>query len=384
MSQPPGFEDPLRPDAVCKLQKSLYGLKQAPRQWFQKLSTVLQSNGFRCSRSDPSLFIFTKLHTRIYILIYVDDIIITGNDQQHIQTILAELRSAFALKQLGQISLFLGIQVTRSNKGFFLSQAHYAQKLLEDAGLSTCKPAPTPIAPASKHQLPNSQPFQDAFLYRRLAGALQYLSITRPDIAFAVNQVCQQMQTPTDHDFQQLKRILRYVKGTISYGLPIIAGDTNLRTFANADWASDTTDRKSISGFCTFMGPNLISWSVKKQITVAKSSTKAEYLTLSAATSDVLWLRRLADELQLPQKAPTTILCDNISAIAIAKNPVFHACTKHIEIDFQFIRHHILNNNISIQHISSQEQIADILTKPFAFSRFEYLCNKLSIQSPNA
>ncbi|PKU63331.1 Retrovirus-related Pol polyprotein from transposon TNT 1-94 [Dendrobium catenatum] len=384
MRQPPGFEDSNHPDAVCHLHKSLYGLKQAPRQWFQKLTTALQARGFRFSRSDPSLLIYTKLHIQIYLLIYVDDIIVTGNDQSQIQLLLCDLKSQFALKQLGQICLFLGIQITRSHNGFFLIQGHYAQNLLLEAGLSSCKSAITPITPTSKHLTDNNKPFHDTFLYRRLAGSLQYLSITRPDIAFATNQVCQNMQRPTDRNFQQLKRILRYVKGTISYGLPIMTGDTTLRTYTDADWASDITDRKSVSGFCTFMGPNLISWSVKKHVTVAKSSTEAEYRALSAANSEVLWLRRLAEKLQMPQTSPTTIHCDNISAIAIAKNSVFHARTKLIEIDFQFIRQQIYTGNINIQHISSHEQIADILTKPFSSSRFEYLCSKLSIRPPNA
>ncbi|PKU73841.1 Retrovirus-related Pol polyprotein from transposon TNT 1-94 [Dendrobium catenatum] len=323
IKQPPGFEDPTQPTAVCKLHKSLYGLKQAPRQWFHKLTSFLQQRGFGFSRSDPSLLIYNKNNVQIYFLIYVDDILVTGNNPTHIHNLLQDLKSQFAIKQFDQISLFLGIQITRTTAGFFLTQGHYASKLLQEAGMANCKAAPTPITPTSKHAAINSKPFSDAYLYRRLAGSLQYLSITRPDIAFATNQVCQHMQSPTDHDFQNLKRILRYIKGTLTHGLPIIPGDTALHTFTDADWASDIADRKSISGFCTFMGPNLLSWSVKKQITVAKSSTEAEYRALSAATSDILWIRRLADELQLRQHSPTVIHCDSISAIAIAKNSVF-------------------------------------------------------------
>ncbi|XP_020700446.2 uncharacterized protein LOC110112530 [Dendrobium catenatum] len=248
-----------------------------------------------------------------------------GNDPVTIQNLLQQLRSQFALKQLGNISLFLGIQVIQSTTGYFLSQKHYATKLLLEAGFENSKPAPTPIAPASKKIGQHTQPFHDPTLYRRLAGSLQYLSITRPDIAFAANRVCQHMQHPTDQDFQDLKRLLRYINGTLSYGLPISLGSLELHSYSDADWASDSSDRKSISGFCTFLGPNLISWTVKKQATVAKSSTEAEYWALSAAISEVIWLCRLAAELHLPQPSPTTIHCDNTSAIAIAKNPVFHA-----------------------------------------------------------
>ncbi|PKU80545.1 putative mitochondrial protein [Dendrobium catenatum] len=225
--------------------------------------------------------------------------------------------------------------------------------------------------------------FADPSLYRRLAGSLQYLTITWPDIAYATNRICQHMQTPSCQDYQDLKRLLRYIKGTAHLGLPITRGNLILQTYADADWAADPVDRKSVSGFCTFLGPNLISWSVKKQVTVAKSSMEAEYRALSAATSEVIWTRRLEEELQLVQSSPTRIHCDNISAIAIAKNPIFHARTKHIEIDFQFIRQHLTAGHITIQHIPSQDQVADILTKSFSSTRFRDLRSKLTISSNN-
>ncbi|XP_020672455.2 uncharacterized protein LOC110092300 [Dendrobium catenatum] len=384
MRQPPGFTDQTQPHSVCKLQKSLYGLKQAPRQWFQKLTDFLQHQGFGFSRSDPSLLIYHKNSIRLYILIYVDDFLVTGNDEDAIRSLLKQLRAQFALKQLGNISLFLGIQVTHSPTGFFLSQEHYATKLLNDAGYKDCKSAPTMLTPDKKKKEPNLQPLKDPSLYRRLAGSLQYLSITRSDIAFATNRICQHMQSPTEHNFKALTRLLRYIKGTTSFGLPITTGTLELRAFSDADRASDITDRKSVLGFCTFLGTNLISWTVNKQATVTKSSTEAEYRSLSAAASDVLWLRRLTTELDMPQSSPTTIYCDNTSAMAIAKNPVFHARTKHIEIDYHFIRQQISTGNIQLAHISSKNQIADILTKPFSIARFHELRNKLTTRTPNA
>ncbi|PKU78410.1 Retrovirus-related Pol polyprotein from transposon TNT 1-94 [Dendrobium catenatum] len=383
MRQPQGFIDPLFPNSVCKLNKSLYGLKQAPRQWFQKLTDFLQTKGFRFSRSDPSLLIFTKEQITLFFLIYVDDLLVTGNDQHTIQLLLNDLKAIFALKQLGEISLCLGIQIQKTNNGYFLSQAHYGRKLLHDAGLTDCKLSPTPISTSSTDCPTDSQPFSDPSLYRRLAGSLQYLSITRPDIAFATNKVCQYMQKPSTKDFTALQRILRYIRGTIEYGLPLTTGSLQLRTYTDANWASDHLDRKSTSGFCSFLGSNLISWTVKKQVTVAKSSTEAEYRSLSAATSEVLWLRRVLAELNIEQSAPTPIHCDNILAIALAKNPVFHARTKHIEIDYHFIRQHLNNGAITLQHIPSKDQVADILTKAFTTARFRELRSKLNIQ-PNA
>ncbi|PKU77095.1 Retrovirus-related Pol polyprotein from transposon TNT 1-94 [Dendrobium catenatum] len=195
--------------------------------------------------------------------------------------------------------------------------------------------------------------------------------------------ICQRMHQPRNSDYRDLKRLLRYIKGTITYGLPLTLGNLRLCTYIDADWASDATDCKSISGFCTYLGNNLISWSVKKQTTVAKSSTEAEYRSLSSATSEVLWLRRLANELLIPQHQPTTIFCDNTSAIALANNPVFHARTKHIEIDYHFISGHIKQGAIRVHHLSTTDQIADILTKPLSISRFSILRAKLTIRPPD-
>ncbi|PKU78319.1 putative mitochondrial protein [Dendrobium catenatum] len=348
MKQPPGFIDSNHPTHVCKLQKSIYGLKQAPRQWFQKLTSHLQHFGFRFSRSDPSLLIFQQNSIQIFFLIYVDDILVTGNDQPMIQSRLHQLKSTFALKQLGPVSLFLGIQISKTDSDYFLHQTHYAEQLLQTAKLEECSSTPTPITPSKGTSENSKQLFSDPTLYRKLAGSLQYLTITRPDIAFATNRLCQHMHKPTEQHFKSLKRLLRYVKGTINYGLPLTRGNLQLTSYTDDDWASDSDDRKSISGFCTFLGDTLISWTVKKQPTVARSSTEAEYRALAAATTEVLWLRRLVEELHIPQNSPTKIYCDNTSAISLAKNPVFHARTKHIEIDHHFIRQHLNSGSITI------------------------------------
>ncbi|KAI0530614.1 hypothetical protein KFK09_000159 [Dendrobium nobile] len=193
---------------------------------------------------------------------------------------LQHLRSAFHLKQLGGVSLFLGIQVIQTTNGYFLSQTHYANDLISHAGFSDCKPSNTP-ALTKTSKLQDEKPFSDPQLFRKLAGSLQYLSITRSDIAFTVNSICQFMHQPRNCDFLALKRLLRYVKGTTGFGLPITKGSLRLHSYSDADWATDPIERKSMSGYCRFLGPNLISWSVKKQTTVARSSTEAEYLSLS-------------------------------------------------------------------------------------------------------
>ncbi|XP_020674288.1 uncharacterized protein LOC110093670 [Dendrobium catenatum] len=274
---------------------------------------------------------------------------------------------------------FLGIQIHYTSTGAFLHQSHYARDILQASGLQDCKSASTLISPSGCRSAPDLTPYDNPTHYRQLAGSLHYLTITRLDLSFATNTICQTMHNPTIYDYMRLKRLLRYLRGTQHLGLPISKGSMELTTYCDADWASDTTDRKSITGFCTFLGNNLISWSVKKQTTVSKSSTEAEYRALASALSDVIWLRRLLLDFQIHLDQPTTIFCDNISALALAHNPVFHARTKHIEIDHHFISDHIQKNTIVAAHINSDDQPADILTKPLSTSRFITLRNKLTI-----
>ncbi|PKU84943.1 Retrovirus-related Pol polyprotein from transposon TNT 1-94 [Dendrobium catenatum] len=377
MTQPPGFVDNLQPNYVCQLKKALYRLKQSPREWFSTLSGYLHTLGFQFSTSDSSLLIYNKNGTRMYFLVYVDDILLTGNCQQAIKQLLQTLNSRFTMKDLGQLSQFLGIQVTHTPSGLHLSQGHFAQTILHRAGMLNCKPVSTPSQIKNNSTNQASLAFANPSLYRQLAGSLQYLTLTRPDISFAVNKVCQHMQNPTNLHFESLKRLLRYIHGTLHVGLPLSGGDLTLRSYADADWAGDTSDRKSITGYCNFLGHSLISWSVKKQNAVARSSTEAEYRALAAAAAEVTWIRRLLHELDCPQHSPTPLYCDNTSAIALANNPVFHARTKHIDVDCHYIRNCIKENSIQVHHISTKDQIADLFTKPLHQSRFKLLSNKL-------
>ncbi|PKU65510.1 Retrovirus-related Pol polyprotein from transposon TNT 1-94 [Dendrobium catenatum] len=379
--QPQGFIDPKLPNHVCKLVKAIYGLKQAPRQWFHKLTSFLISFGFHFSKADPSLLLYNKNGISIYFLAYVNDILLTGNHPPTMQQLLNQLQQTFSLKKMQNVDLFLGIQIQQTAHGLFLHQSHYARELIHSAGLDNSKPVSTPISAKCPKISSDTAPYDNITQYRQLAGSLQYLTVTRPDIAFATNLICQQMHCPTVSDFKRLKRLLRYIKGTQTHGLPITPSPLILTTFADADWASNTEDRKSITGFCSYLGSTLISWSVKKQSTVAKSSTEAKYRALAAATSDVIWLKRLLNDFSAPQSKPTPIFCDNVSAIALSNNPIFHARTKHIEIDHHFISDHIQRQAIAITHINSFDQPADILTKPLTGNRFANLRSKLTITS---
>lgn len=391
MTQPQGFIDPTFPSHLCKLHKSLYGLKQAPRAWYERFSNYLFGLGFQSTYADPSLFIRHFKNTVTLILLYVDDLIITGSDSTYITYLISQLGLLFEMKNLGQLHHFLGIEVSTTSTGLFLSQTKYAKDLLLRTSMLDCKPVGSPCSSKQSPTCTTSPLMKDPALYRSIAGALQYLTLTRPDLAFAVNLACQYMHSPTEAQFVALKRILRYIKGTLSYGLHIRDGPLRLSAFSDADWAGDTVDRRSTTGFCVFFGQNPVSWCAKKQHTVARSSTESEYRSLAHTAAELSWLQILFKDIGFFLSTRPLIWCDNISAISLASNPVFHARTKHIEVDYHFVRERVLRKDLDIRFVSTQEQVADIFTKGLHPRRFQFLRSKLwvadrplSLRGPNS
>ncbi|XP_058217465.1 uncharacterized mitochondrial protein AtMg00810-like [Rhododendron vialii] len=245
------------------------------------------------------------------------------------------------MKDLGSLNYFLGLEVTTTETGLFLSQAQYASDILRKVGLEDCKPSSSPSS--AKVPLDPTDPlFLDVQLFRSLVGSLQYLTLTRLDISFPVNVVCQHMHQPKMSHYGAVKRILRYIKGTITQGLHFTAGSVALTAFVDADWVGDPVDRRSTTGYAIFLGSNLVSWCAKKQHTVARSSTEAEYRAMAHTAADLVWIQQLLTELKVPISPPHVLWCDNRFAIALANNPVFHARTKHIELDYHFIREQVL------------------------------------------
>ncbi|RVX21294.1 Retrovirus-related Pol polyprotein from transposon RE1 [Vitis vinifera] len=315
MEQPPGYTDSQFPQHVCRLKRALYGLKQAPRAWFHRFSSFLLKLGFYSSQADSSLFVYHSSLGTVYLLLYVDDMIITGSTPSLVHTFTTRLSNEFSMKDLGDLHYFLGVEVQANEKGLFLSQTKYALDLLQRASMIDAKPISTPFV-VGQHLSAEGTLFSNPTLFRSLAGALQYLTISRPDLSFNVNSICQFMHAPTEDHFRALKRILRYVKGTAHHGLQLHKQSTrDLLGYSDADWAGCPDTRRSTTGYAIFFGANLISWSSKKQSTVSRSSAEAEYRSLAVATADIAWIIQLLRDLHVTLSVPPKILCDNQSAI---------------------------------------------------------------------
>ena len=385
MHQPMGFHHRDYPDHVCRLKKSLYGLKQAPRACYQRFTDFVLQHGFTQCKTDNSLFIYHHGHDVAYLLIYVDDIILTTSSDQLRQRLMTILAGEFAMKDLGPLSYFLGISVTRTGDTLFLSQHAYAKDIIHRAGMDSCKPAATPVNTQSKLANEPDSLFDDPTTYRSLAGALQYLTFIRPDIAYAVQQICMHMHSSCMAHWNTLKRIIRYLQGTADYGLHLRSSSAlSIRAYTDADWAGCSDTRRSTSGYCVYLGDNLISWSSKRQFTISRSSAEAEYSGVANVVAEICWLRNLLLELHRPLTKASLVYCDNVSAIYLSGNPVQHQRTKHIELDIHFVREHVQKGLVCILHMPSPFQIADIFTKGLPRVLCDDFRSSLSIRSPPA
>ena len=381
MQQPPSYVDAANPSYVCKLHKSLYGLKQAPRAWFERLTFHLIHLGFQASFTDSSLFIFQSKSTIIYLLLYVDDIIITGNNSQHVSSLIATHSSVFELKDLGDLNYFLGVQISRTQFGLTLCQSKYASEVLHRFHMENSKPTKTPCCPSSRLLLNDGVAFFDPLEFRSMVGALQYLTFTCLDLAFSVHQLCQFMSSPTTVHLEAAKRVLRYIRGTLSHGISFTLGPLTLTTFSYADWASDPSDHRSTTSLLVFLGPFPISWSSKKQKTVARSSTEAEYHALATTAAEVSWLHILFKELRIFLSHVNVLWCDNASTIALFANPVFHSRTKHIEVNYHYVREKVLRRDLCVHFVSSKDNLVDKFTKPLPSPSFLLQRRKLLLDA---
>ncbi|RVW83276.1 Retrovirus-related Pol polyprotein from transposon TNT 1-94 [Vitis vinifera] len=330
MEIPPGFEESMAKNQVCKLQKSLYGLKQSPRAWFDRFTKAVLKLGYKQGQADHTLFVKKSHAGKMAILIvYVDDIILSGNDMEELQNLKKYLSEEFEVKDLGNLKYFLGMEVARSRKGIVVSQRKYILDLLKETGMLGCKPIDTPMDSQKKLGIEKESTPVDRGRYQRLVGRLIYLSHTQPDIGFAVSAVSQFMHSPTEEHMEAVYRILRYLKMTPGKGLFFRKTENrDTKVYSDADWAGNIIDRRSTSGYCSFVWGNLVTGG---------------------------------------------------AAISIAKNPVHHDRTKHVEIDRHFITEKVTSETVKLNYVPTKHQTADILTKALPRPNFEDLTCKLGL-----
>ncbi|XP_019105507.2 uncharacterized mitochondrial protein AtMg00810-like [Beta vulgaris subsp. vulgaris] len=380
MRVPEGMANPHK--LVCKLTKSLYGLKQASRQWHDKLSHSLLAQGFVKSHYDHSLFI-KKHHEDICIAaVYVDDILVTGNNLAEMEALKVNLHHEFSIKDLGQLHYFLGLEVGYTDSGILLSQGKFTKELLSFCKFDLSKKASTPLPINLKLHADLGDLLDDPSTYRSLVGKLNFLTTSRPDLAYAVQNLSQFMQNPRTSHHDALLHTLRYVACTASQGIMLKASDNLcLQAFSDSDWAACPDSRQSITGYILLFGGSPITWKSKKQSIVSKSSSEAEYRAMAAAASEVTWAVRLLEDLGITNLKPVTLHCDNQSTLHIAKNPVFHERTKHIKIDCHFTREKVLEGLIHRTYLPTQKQLADIFTKILPSKQLNVLLHKLGMST---
>ncbi|XP_021849191.1 uncharacterized mitochondrial protein AtMg00810-like [Spinacia oleracea] len=327
------------------------------------------------------MFIFRRGKFIVYLLLYVDDIIVTGNSAPLITKFISLLSTEFAMKDLGDLHYFLGVQAIRTSKCLFLCQKKYVHDLLLKFHLHTAKPVRTPLPSRTTLSITDGDLLSDPTEYRSMVGALQYLTMTRPDITYAVHLVSQFMHAPRTSHLLVVKRIYRYLQGTADYGLWLRpAPDMSIMiAYSDADWAGCPDSCRSTTGYAIFLGGNLISWRSKKQPTVSKSSTEAEYRAVAYTVQDTLWIRSLLAELGIVIRAPVKLFCDNISASYLAVNPVQHDRSKHIKIDYHFVRERVAHGDLVVPYVPTELQFADIFTKGLSGQRFEFLRSNLHV-----
>jgi hypothetical protein len=313
--------------------------------------------------------------------VYVDDIILAGTSIDEFTRIKHILDSKFKIKDLGSLKYFLGLEVAQSREGISISQRKYCLDLLQDSGLLGAKPASTPLDPSIKLHNDDGKLYDDISGYRRLIGKLLYLTNTRPDIAYATQQLSQFLHKPTTTHFHAACRVVRYLKFSPGRGLLLPRNsDFQILGFSDADWAGCLDTRRSTSGYCFFLGSSLVSWKAKKQVTVSRSSSEAEYRALSTTTCELLWLLYLMKDLQVDCSKQPVIYCDSQSAMHIASNPVFHERTKHLEIDCHLVREKIQQGLLRLLPVATEDQVADCLTKALAAPKFNGFITKLGLK----
>ena len=390
MKQPEGYVDKNYPDKVCKLKRSLYGLKQSARCWNSCIDDFLKSCGYSQSKADPCVYYKSEMRdgkqSLIITAVYVDDIILLSDDIEFLMQEKQKLCNNFQMDDRGELNYLLGMVITRdrTKRVLTIDQNLYLRNVLQRFGMEDCKPVATPLDSGAKFSvLAEGEKSVDITEYQSAIGSLTYASIaTRPDLAAAVGILSRFMSNPSQEHWSGVKRIFRYIKGTLNHRLKYVGVDEEdfkLSGYSDADWGGDVDSRKSTSGYIYKLGNSTISWKSKRQPVVALSSTEAEYVALCLAAQEAVWLRFLLNDVKIKQNNPTIIFEDNQGAICLSKNPGDHPRTKHIDVKFHYIRQTIENKHIDITYCETNKMIADIFTKGLPKQKFEFFRNMMGV-----
>lgn len=381
VEQPKGYEVKNEELKVYKLNKALYGLKQAPRAWFSRIESYFLKEGFEKSDSEQTLF--TKVNKQgkhLIISLYVDDLIYTGDDEGMMCEFKNSMMNEFDMTDLGKMRYFLGIEVMQFDGGIFISQRKYVLEVLRRFGMEQSNSVQNPIIPGFKIFKDENGIEVNGSFYKQLVGSLMYLTATRPDIMYAVSLISRYMSKPTELHLLAAKRVLRYLQGTTNFGILYKkGGNKELIGFTDSDYAGSVEDRKSTSGYVFILSDAAVAWSSRKQPIVTLSTTEAEFVAAAACTCQAVWMKRVLKKLGYGGSESTIIFCDNSSTIKLSKNPVMHGRSKHIDVRFHFLRDLVNEGVVQLKFCGTQEQVADILTKPLKLESFQELRGRLGV-----
>lgn len=372
VEQPHGYEVAGKMEMVYKLHKALYGLKQAPRAWFSRIESYFIKEGFENSSSEQTLFIKRKGGKVLIVSIYVDDLLFTSDDEEMLSKFKKSMKDEFDMTDLGMMRYFLGIEVIQKSDGIFICQRKYATELIERFEMQNYNSVSNPIIPGQKVGRDEAGVKVDSTFYKQMVGSLMYLTATRPDLMFVVCLISRFMANPTELHLATAKRIMRYLKGTLEFGIWYgRGGNGDLLGYTDSDYAGDIDDCKSTSGYVFLLSGGAVAWSSRKQPIVTLSSTEAEYVAAATCACQAIWMKRILKEIGYAQEERMTLFCDNTSTIKLSRNAVMHGKSKHIRVRYHFLRELTKEGVVELVHCSTEEQLADIMTKPLKMASFQ-------------
>jgi len=349
-------------------------LKQAPRAWYGKIDDYLIGFGFPKSLSEATIYVKKINNDVLIISLYVDDLLVTRSNIQQVGEFKQKMMQVFEMTDIGLMRFFLEMGIMQSKEEIFICQKKYAKEILKKFHIENCKPTTTPMNQKDKFNKEDGTTRVDEEKFRSLIGCLLYLTATTPDILNATSLLSRFMHCPHEIHMRAAKRILRYIKGTYSFGVKFLKyQELRLHGFSYSDCGGFIDDMKSTSGFCFNLGSIIFSWSSKKQDIVAQFTIEAEFIAATTTVNQALWLQKILCDSHMEEEEATKISIDNQAAIEISHNPVFYGKTKHFNIKLYFLREVQRNGDVKLIYCNSEDQFADLFTKALPVSRFEFL-----------